>query len=377
MILAQAETEVKEVVIMMSTDEISNLINTNKDFRKLLKSFKGDNVEGFKCTIKNEYKNGLTNSLYCMIINGKLISIIVPVFSGEKTITWDIRFASNVRNAIMDTDISNTYPHLANLTDADITKLTICPLFKLIKKTNLNEGEIILKSNVYLSDWLNTGYKGRNGFSVYFMTDRIPDKSMVTAKAIETFMFVKSLQFLGNKELKVFCLTYAETEYIKFAGVERNAKTKIKNISDGLYAEIKTYLLLVNAGYNVTMDWCDGDDLGIDIQYYTNNTYLNIDVKSTKTEYLKISKNRAETDFYAICTWEKSEPVLFGFLFKPHFWKSNILGTIAPQKVGEMYQKSLADIQKDVVNIDKLYNMHTNYNILKAKKSTNKLFNND
>ena len=119
------------------------------------------------------------------------------------------------------------------------------------------------------------------------------------------------------------------------------------------------------------MKWNDGDDLGIDIIYYTHNTQINIDVKSTHDEYLKISKNRKETDFYAICKWDKQDVILLGFLFKYNFWKSTVINTEEPEKIKEMYRKKLTKkfLSDNVVDIKELFSITNNYKLKKMKKA--------
>ncbi len=102
--------------------------------------------------------------------------------------------------------------------------------------------------------------------------------------------------------------------------------------------------------------------------------WINIDVKSTKTDDLKISKNRKETDFYAVCSWDKSNPILLGFLFKYDFWKSDLTKSKSPEKKDDMWFKTLKDIKKDMTDIDNIYSKYHNYQIQRMKRNE-RLFN--
>lgn len=348
----------------LTKDEIVELIATDSNFKSILKSYKTNQTQGFKIEFNNEYKNGLVEMVYGITIEDKLVSLLIPIFSSEKTITWNFSYLKTIRSLLP--------LEYQDLEEHELVSLIKCPLYYLDKYT----GELIFLSLVNLSDWIDNGNKGRNGFSVYFWNDKLPNKYAITKKQLDSEIFVQSLEYYSDKELKAICLDYATKYHAKFANIqERGAKTVIKNIADGLFAQIEVYLYLKNEGYDVRMEWSDGDDLGIDIQLNTHNTWLNIDVKSTRTKDLKISKNRKETDFYAVCTWDKSEVVLEGFLFKYHFWKSEILDTPAPEFKNEMYLKSLKSLNKYMVNTDDIYVPFNEYKTKKMKRST-RLFNN-
>ena len=230
---------------------------------------------------------------------------------------------------------------------------------------------------IKLNDWINNGFKGKNGYSVYFRNDSLPNKYLLSMADIRADVFIKLLPTYSKKDLKILMTDYANKWYKKFNNdTKRSDERKIKDIANGLYAQIQVYLQLKNNGYDVILDWSTADDLGIDIIYKVNDKYIHIDVKSTKTKDLKITKNRKETHFYAICTWKKTEPVLLGFLFKFHFWKTNLIDSNAPELKNDMYIKSLEDIQSNIVDIDKLFTILHNYEILKLKKGQ-RLFNNN
>src|SRR5690606_9150429 len=128
------------------------------------------------------------------------------------------------------------------------------------------------------------------------------------------------------------------------------------------------YLKLKQEGYDVSMNFLDKDDLGIDIVLNTKNFSHSIDVKSTKTKDLKISKNRKETDFYAVVEWNKTTPVLKGFLFKFNFWKSDLIKSTQPEKKGDIYIKSLSSLKKNIVDIKELDKIKRNYEKQRIKK---------
>lgn len=348
---------------LLTKNEIVDLITTDASFKSIIKSYKSKQTEGFKIEFDNEYKNGLVELLYGITIQDKLINIIMPIFSSEKTITWNFSYLKTIRSLLP--------LEYQDLEEHELVALIKCPLYYLDKYT----GDIIFLSLVNLKDWIDNGNKGRNGFSVYFWNDKLPNQYSISQKQLNSDIFVQTLPFYNDKQLKDLCLDYATKHHSKFANInERGAKTVITNISTGLYAQIKVYLFLKESGYDVQMDWMDGDDLGIDIQLNTHNTVINIDVKSTKTTDLKISKNRKETDFYAITTWNKSNVILEGFLHKFHFWKSDIMDTDAPEHKNEMYIKSLKSLKSKIVGIDDIFKPFNEYKTKKMKRNT-RLFN--
>jgi hypothetical protein len=348
----------------LTNNDIVDLIANDSNFKSILKAYKTKQTQGFKIDFNNDYKNGLVEIIYGITINDKLINILIPIFSSEKTISWNFAYLKTLKSLLPK--------EYQELEEHELINLIKCPLYYLDKFT----GELIFLSLVNLKDWIDNGYKGRNGFSVYFWNDKLPNQYSITKNQLQSEIFVQSLEYYDDKEIKDICALYATKHHSKFANIQdRGAKTVIKNITDGLYAQIKVYLHLKNNGYDVKMDWLDGDDLGIDIKLFIHNTWLNIDVKSTKTADLKISKNRKETDFYAVCEWLKNDVILLGFLHKYDFWKSDIMETSAPEYKNEMYFKSLIDLKKIMVTIDNIYQPYNTYKIKKMKQST-RLFNN-
>jgi len=350
-------------VIKLKNSEIVAKIISDSTFKLILKAYKTPVTTGFVTTFANEYKNGLVDKLYGITIDGKLVSILVPIFSSEKTITWNNSYLKTVKSVL-----PAEHQHLE---DHELVKLIKSPLYKFDEYT----GDVIFLALVNLSDWINNGFKGKNGHSVYFWNEKLPNPWSINLKQLQSEVFVLTLPTLSNKELKTLCLDHATAFHKKFADTtQRSEQTKIKNIATGLYAQIKTYLWLKESGYDVSMEWVGGDDLGIDIVYHVNGMAINIDVKSTKSEFLKISKTRKETHFYAVCNWNKNEPQLLGFLFKHNFWKSDIVNTTAPEKKNDMYTKSLTEISKDLVSLDQTFAILHNYNMLKMKRGQ-RLFN--
>lgn len=343
----------------LSKTDICDMIASDVNFQNLLKLYRvSDKTAGDVIHINNEYKNGLSEKCYVITdaTRKKLISIIVPIFSSENTTTWDNRYLKDIRSGLPK--------ELASLEDHELKDHILCVLYRFDKVTTSVE----LMQAVTLNDWLEYGYKGKNGHSIYFVNDKLPNKQAIGLKHVKSDIFVKLLPSYNKKELKEITVKYATAQYKKFANESgRTAATVIKNIADGLYAQIQVYLWMLKEGYNITLEWADGDDLGIDLIYRVNGMDINIDVKSTKTTDLKISKNRKETNFYAVCNWNKTEPVLLGFLFKFNFWKSDIVNTTSPEKKNDMYCKPLTDIAKDLVTVDQLFTVQNNYNLLKIK----------
>lgn len=345
--------------------EIAAKITAETNFKNILKAYKSEKTTAFGVEFENKNSNGLVENVFGVKLGDRLISLIVPLFCTSKTISFNFSYFNTLRSILPK--------EYSDLEDNDLLNLIQCPLYYLDEEI----GEIIFLQLVNLNDWFEFGLKGKNGKSVYFWIDQLPHRCALTLKSLKSSVFVKLLDSYNTKELKTLCLEYATNFHKQFADIgQRGEVTKIKNIATGLYAQIRTYLLLKDAGYAVTMEWDTKKDyLGIDILFTINETQINIDVKSTKDDNLKISKNHKETDFYAVCTWEKAEPKLMGFLYKYHFWKSDILGSKGPEQIREdLYSKPLKSIKKDLTTIDKLYNIVQNYNRLKLKRGAH-LFN--
>lgn len=349
----------------LTQNEIAIKVYNDEILKNILKTYKTDKTTGFAVDFKNQNSNGLVEKIICVQEKHRLLSIIVPLFCTSKTITFNFSYFNVIRNIL---------PAPYNeMDDNELMQIIQCPLYYLDEEV----GELIFLQFVNLSEWFEFGSKGKNGRSIYYWVDHLPNKQAITMKTLKSNVFVKLLDTYTTRELKALCLEYAKNFHKQFADIsQRGEITKIKNIATGLYAQIKTYLMLKDAGYAVTMEWDTKKDyLGIDILFNINETQINIDVKSTKDENLKISKNHKETDFYAVCSWEKSEPKLLGFLFKYHFWKSELLGSKAPEQIREdLYSKPLKTIKKDLTTIDKLYNIVQNYNRLQMKRGAH-LFN--
>jgi len=355
--------QIKETPTNTSKTGISDKIVAEKYFKQIVNTYKTSCTAGFASRITDEYKNGFPGIVYGITIDAKLISLIIPLFSTTQTITFDNYYLKTIRE--------NLPTEFQKLEDHELVNLIRCPLYYC----DLHTHELIFLSLVRLSDFMSGGQKGQNGHSVYFRNEKLPNQYNMNKKQLAGEVFVATLPVLTNKELKDICAEYALAFHKRFADVtQRSELTKVKNIAQGLYAQIKTYLWMLDAGYDVSMEWINGDDLGIDIIFHTNGIDINIDVKSTKTESLKISKNRKETHFYAVCNWTKNEPQLLGMLFKHNFWKSDIVNTLAPDKKNDMYTKSLNQIEEDLVGMDKLFTILHNYNLLKMKRGQ-RLFN--
>lgn len=341
----------------MTKNEITQMINYDNVLNKILSVYKNSKKTiGEKIDFDDDNKNGLSNSIYTIYMGKDINTIIVPVFSTEKTITWNFGYLNTIKQLL---------PELNELEDHEIMSKIKCPLYFFDKIDN----ELLYLSYVSASNWLEYGRKGKNGNSVYWWNDKLPNKSNITKKDIINDVFVETLPYLSKKDIKDICKNYAEKYYKRFGGDIRSSKTKINNIKNGLYAEISIYLQLLNAGYNVSFNWLTEDDLGIDIVFEIDGEYIHIDVKSTKDQNLKISKNRKETDFYAICTWDKTNPALIGFLNKHYFWKSSIYRTDAPKKVNDMYVKTINELYEHIIPITDLYGQYRQYKKKKMKKN--------
>ena len=348
----------------LTNTEITDIIGKDENFKKILNCYKTTLTSAHISKIDYEYHNGLTNTLYFILLDNKLTSILLPIYTQSKTITWDLWYLKDIRKQLP--------VEFSHLEDHELVDLIKCPLYYVDKHTNDVD---FLAYMINLKDFIANGFKGKSGHSVYYVKDNLPKNLNITLKYLKSEIFIKTLPIYSNKELKDICSEFALKFYKKFHDVTvRTEQTKIKNIAYGLYAQFKTYLYLLETGNKVTMEWLDGDDLGIDIVYTINSKNINIDVKSTKSKELKITKNRAETDFYAVCTWKKDEPQLLGFLYKFNFWKSDIINTTLPTKKDDMYMKSIEQITPDLVSIDQIYQVLYNYSKEKIKHKQ-RLFN--
>lgn len=346
----------------MKKTEITSLINNDDVLKGILNIYKknkkttGERIDNIS-TI-NTGNNGLSDSIYVLKINDEIIDIIVPIFSTNKTITWEFKYLDVLKSII---------PELSEIKDHEIVSKITCLLYYF----DTTDDELLFLNYNTLNDWLSYGKNGKTGGSVYWWNDKLSNQYSINKKEIINNVFVKSLNFLTKKEIKTICKDYAEKFYARFntENDTRTSKQTINNVSKGLYAEILIYLQLLKAGYSVAFNWSTKDDLGIDIKLKVNDEYINIDVKSTSDNYLKISRNRKETDFYAITIWNKSQPVLLGFLNKNYFWKSKIYKTDGPIKKDGMYIKSINSIADNIISIDDLYGQYIQYKKQKMKQN--------
>lgn len=351
--------------LKLTKKEITDLIVNDKNFKSLITLYKSQHTKCFAWDVKSEYKNGLTTEMFGIITNGKLTTLIVPVFSTENTITWDIRYAKSIREALP--------AEFQEMEDHQIAAVTKCMLYKCYP----DDSGVQLMQLVTLNDWLEYGAKSKfNSFSVYFFNDKLPNQYAISKGAVKSEIFVSNLSLLKKKDIKDICTEYALNYHKRFADTtQRSEMTKVKNIASGLYAQIQVYLQLKADGHNVSMEWRDKDDLGIDITYHTDKMDINIDVKSTRDEYLKITKNRKETDFYAVVRYEKGIPVFLGMLDKWNFWSSKVLNTDAPEQTGDTYRRKLTKAySKNFVDITEMEAIKNNYKKLKLKRGE-RLFN--
>lgn len=348
----------------MKKTEITSVINNDQVLKQILNIYKdNEKTTGTRIdNLNNEKKNGLSDSIYVIKTNDTITNIIVPIFSTQKTVTWDFYYLDIIKDAI---------PELEDKQDHEIVSLITCLLYFF----DTHDNELLFLSYISLNDWLSHGKKGKNGSSVYWWNDKLPNKYSITKKEIISNLFVQTLPYLTKTEIRKICKEYSEKFYQKFntENDTRTSKQTINNVANGLYAEILIYLQLKDSGYNVYFEWNTKDDLGIDIVLEIDGEYVNIDVKSTKDKYLKISRYRKETDFYAIVTWNKTNPVLLGFLNKHYFWKSKIYQTEGPERIDDLYRKEINDIVEHIIPISDLLGQYIQYKKTKMKQNV-KLF---
>jgi len=345
-------------------EDIQQMILSDKTFTDILACYKNDHTKGFAINFNKTVNNGLIERYYGIEIKDKLSVILMPIFSSEKTITWNFSYYKIIKETLPK--------EYSDLTEAEITDMVCCVLYYFDKHTN----DVQFLTVVRLKDWLANGSKGKNGFSVYYWNDKLPNHDALTKRDIKSDILVRTLPSMTEIQIKKLCSTWAEKKFQKYQPGARTSKQIIKNITDGLYAEIKMYLYLNNEGHEVTMNWTDADDKGIDIQIKLNDQWINIDVKSTHDEYLKISKIRKETDFYAVCQYTKGGVDFLGMLFKYDFWASKVLDTTNPEKDGDMYKRKLTKTyMKNFIPIDKMFEKYNTYKKLKTKRVAETLFN--
>lgn len=343
----------------LSKTEILDKISNDKIFSKILSIYKSAELSGTKYHLdfeKYSNANGLLPNIYVIHKDKEIVDIIIPLFTTEKTVTWNFSY-----NEIIVNTLINDY----KLEIHDITRLSKTMIYYLDKYN----ADVTFLSLLKVDDFISNGFKGSNGKSVYFWNDKLPNKWSLYMKDLESDVFVNTLHFMSDKQLKTYCKKYAEDKYNQFydGTHERGYKTKILNISDGVYAQLKLYRQLKAEGHNVNMTWLDKDDYGVDIQLEINNIIINIDVKSTKDEYLKISKYRKETDFYAII----QKGIFLGYINKFEFWPSNITGSKEPEKnekTGMFSKKLTKKWQKEFLKIDELFKDLLEYRSKKMKR---------
>jgi len=344
---------------MENKKNIVDMIIQDNTFLSILTSYKNNKTNAHKAVFNDGYKNGLCDCLYLIEIDGKAKKIILPIFSSQKTTTWNFLYLKTIKSVIPES-------YLENLEDHEILNMVICPLYYYDESNN----DVTYMSLISAQDFLNNGIKGKNGYSTYFWNKDLPNKYSKTKKDLISDLFILTLPFLTKQEIKDICKVYATKYVSRFSDVSKRSEiTKINNIYQGLYAQISIYLDLLNSGEIVYMTWYNEDDLGIDIKILIDNQIYNIDVKSTKTKNLQISKNRYETDFYAVCNWKKQEANLLGYLFKYDFWQSNLNNTIQPENKDGMWIKSLESISNKLVNTSDFKTKISEYNKLKMKQN--------
>jgi hypothetical protein len=358
--ILQPENTINNSITGLTKTEITDLVSNSEILKKIFTLYKNNKTEGHVYNMEfSQYSgaNGLLKSIYVFTINDQIIDIILPIFTSKKTSTWDFKY-----NQIIADTLKDDY----KLDVGQVTELTKTAIFYLVDK------EVSFLSLLNVSDFINYGQKGQNGKSVYFWNDKLPNQYSLNMTNLKSDLFVKLLPQYNNKQLMKICLDYATINYSKFNNEQkRGSKTIISNISKGLYAQIKVYLQLKSEGHQVNMHWKDQDDLGIDITLESNGININIDVKSTSDEFLKISKFRKETDFYAIVNWIKTEPKLLGFIIKYSFWKSDIYNSKSPikdEKTGLFYKKITKKWQKEFLKIEGLFSNLQEYKKSKIKQ---------
>ncbi len=354
-------TTTREPKVLTKSD-IQDLVLATDQMKKIFTMFKDNKTTGASYEIPGSYhnvKNGLLPSVFVFTKDDEIVDIIMPVFSTSPTSTWNFSYNQAIVEAVAED---------FKLDEADVTKKAKAAVF-FYDEIN---GETTFLTVLRVKDWIEHGHRGKNAKSVYFWNEKLPNTHGLLMSHLRGELFVKLLPQYTNKQLMEICTSYANKNFKKFNNEQKRGDiSRINNIARGLYAQIKTFLYLKGQGFDVDMNWNEGDDLGIDITYETQGSKINIDVKSTSDDRLKISKFRKETDFYAVVTWNKSKPELVGFINKYSFWQSSILGTEAPAKdeVSGLYTKKLTKKwMKEFLKMEQLFDSMHDYNSSRMKK---------
>jgi hypothetical protein len=280
-------------------------------------------------------RTGFLNTVYCITINGKLISILVPLFSTSKTITWDYSYLDKIKNII-----TNKYKK----------QIDISNIIKLVLFEHVNDTTHFL-SITKLVDMLQYGLKGKNGNSVYFWLQNLPNNKCLNKTQLQNDLFKNILPFMTKEQIKEYAIDYANKYYMNYGDTHgRNKQEMITNIADGTYIELMMYVEL-NKKYNdVELVLTNGDDKGVDIIITENNVSYNIDVKSTSGPTLKINRLREQTDFYAVCVRNNTKKgyTFLGFLNKYDFWESNAHNSKKPKVKNGVHVKDLKELKKRI-----------------------------
>lgn len=344
---------------METKTNIIDKVLSDDTFISILRSYKNAKTGAHKATFNDGYKNGLCNCLYLIEIDGKAKKIILPIFSTQKTVTWSFFYLKTIKENIPAS-------YLEGLEDHEILNMVLCPLYFF----DTISDDVTYMALISAQDFMNKGIKGKNGYSTYFWNKDLPNKFSKNKKELISDCFVMTLPYLSKDEIREICKRYATKYVARFGDTnERSEITKINNIYHGLYAQVIVYIKLLNDGHDVLMTWYNEDDLGIDIQVLIDGEYYNIDVKSTTTKDLRISKNRKETDFYAVCDWKANEPVLLGYLFKYDFWQSDINQTESPVNKDGMWLKPISNVKKSFVMLENFQEKVHTYNKIKMKQN--------
>lgn len=315
--------------------EIIKNIQNDENLKKILSLYNNSSTSCNEYLIENNDNNGFTNLIYVITVNNNIIDVIVPIFSTKKTITWDYNYLDKV-NYILDKKYN---------IKVDSKKIKTVLFF-------YDNTDVYFTSIFNLTDFLKYGNKGKNGNSVYFWNELLPNNNSLNKKDIERDFFIKMLPYMSNVQLKEYCENKAKNVVDLYTDINnRDKSTIIKNISDGMYIEFMMYLDLKKK-YDVELYLSDVDDGGIDIILNIDNISINIDVKSSSTSDLKINRLRNMTDVYAVCLNKNTKKgyKFVGFLYKYHFWESEIHNTKKPayNEKTQLYYKSINDIKKDL-----------------------------
>lgn len=308
---------------ILSKEDITEMLTSDKSFQKILNSFKYPDTTGFKVVTKyhSSYNNGLGSHFYVITTNNEVSKIIVPLFSSSRTITWTSEYFDWIKESMNELDVEYI--------DEEVGSKVILVLNYFDQESQ----QSIFMQACNMRTFMKTAYSGQYSSDTktnkYKWIDSLPDKTALTLDNIKDQFFVDQLPNMSYEQLYDYSLDYAENHYENFYNPNnRDKETLIQNIAQGMAIELNHGADLISqyGMDHVYMNMKNTDDKGIDIIFKNGKNTVNIDVKSTKSDNLSISIERDETDYYAIynANSKYKYPKFLGYVHKKDFWTDEV-----------------------------------------------------